>query len=114
MTTDSHGSEPRAIRTTLRRMVRHRTSAYPNNRLEQYYRGIKVRIRCMRGFKSDRAARAFAESMGNSAIIFVAAVVTTNPFRHQPWIPLHQSRPHCARHHAKRPSDLVPIKLLGL
>ena len=39
--------------------VRHRTSAYLNNRLEQDHRGIKGRIRCMRGFKSHDAARRF-------------------------------------------------------
>ena len=52
VTTDGHGSYPRAIRTTLGWTVRHRTSAYLNNRLEQDHRGIKGRIRCMRGFKS--------------------------------------------------------------
>src|ERR671916_907226 len=52
VTTDGHGSYPRAIRTTLGRRVVHRTSAYKNNRLEQDHRGIKGRIRCMRGFKS--------------------------------------------------------------
>ena len=51
VTTDGHGSYPRAIRTVLGRAVRHRTSAYLNNRLEQDHRGIKGRIRCMRGFK---------------------------------------------------------------
>ncbi len=35
VTTDGHDSYPRAIRTTLGKGVRHRTSAYLNNRLEQ-------------------------------------------------------------------------------
>jgi putative transposase len=48
VTTDGHGSYPRAIWTTLRRWVRHRTNVYLNNRLEQDHRGIKGRIRCMR------------------------------------------------------------------
>jgi putative transposase len=34
VTTDGHGSYPRAIRSALGRGVRHRTSAYRNNRLE--------------------------------------------------------------------------------
>jgi transposase-like protein len=34
VTTDGHGSYPRAIRSTLGRQVEHRTSAYKNNRLE--------------------------------------------------------------------------------
>ena len=52
VTTDGHGSYPRAIRSTLGRRVVHRTSAYKNNRLEQDHRGVKGRIRCMRGFKN--------------------------------------------------------------
>ena len=35
VTTDGHNSYPRAIRSTLGRRVRHRTSVYLNNRLEQ-------------------------------------------------------------------------------
>jgi transposase-like protein len=34
VTTDGHGSYPRAIRSTLGRQIVHRTSAYKNNRLE--------------------------------------------------------------------------------
>ena len=34
VTTDGHGSYPRAIRTTLGRRVAHRTSRYKNNGLE--------------------------------------------------------------------------------
>jgi hypothetical protein len=51
VTTDGHNSYPRAIRSTLGHNVRHRTSVSLNNRLEQDHRGIKGRIRCMRGFK---------------------------------------------------------------
>ena len=65
VTTDGHGSYPRAIRSTLGKQVTHRSSAYKNNRLEQDHRGIKGRIRCMRGFKSfssaDRFCRAYDE-----------------------------------------------------
>ena len=59
VTTDGHGSYPRAIRSTLGRGVRHRTSAYRNNGLEQDHRGVKGRIRCMRGFKDFGAAARF-------------------------------------------------------
>ena len=64
VTTDGHGSYPRAIRMTLGRTVWHRTSAYLNNRLEQDHRGIKGRIRCMRGFKSDQSASRFCREHG--------------------------------------------------
>ncbi len=59
VTTDGHGSYPRAIRATLGRRVVHRTSAYKNNRLEQDHRGVKGRTRCMRGFKSFASAERF-------------------------------------------------------
>jgi transposase-like protein len=59
VTTDGHGSYPRAIRTALGRRVVHRTSAYKNNGLEQDHRGIKGRIRGMRGFKSFGSAERF-------------------------------------------------------
>jgi putative transposase len=64
VTTDGHGSYPRAIRAMLGKTVRHRTSAYLNNRLEQDHRGIKGRIRCMRGFKSQDAASCFCREHG--------------------------------------------------
>jgi transposase-like protein len=60
VTTDGHNSCARAIRSTLGRNVRHRTSVYLNNRLEQDHRGIKGRIRCMRGFKEHEAADRFS------------------------------------------------------
>jgi putative transposase len=59
VTTDGHNSYPRAIRSSLGRNVRHRTNVYLNNRLEQDHRGIKGRIRCMRGFKEHDAADRF-------------------------------------------------------
>jgi len=62
VTTDGHGSCPRAIRTVLGRRVVHRTSAYKNNGLEQDHRGVKGRIRCMRGFKSFSSAERFCRS----------------------------------------------------
>ena len=62
VTTDGHGSYPRAIRSTLGRRVVHRTSAYKNNGLEQDHRGVKGRTRCMRGFKSFASAQRFCRS----------------------------------------------------
>ena len=62
VTTDGHGSHPRAIRTVLGRRVVHRTSAYKNNGLEQDHRGVKGRTRCMRGFKSFSSAERFCRS----------------------------------------------------
>jgi transposase-like protein len=59
VTTDGHGSYPRAIRSTLGRRVVHRTSACRNNGLEQDHRGVRGRTRCMRGFKSFAAAERF-------------------------------------------------------
>src|ERR1700693_815533 len=55
VTTDGHDAYPRAIRTELGRHVRHRTSRYLNNRLEQDHRGIKSRCRPM-GLKSAVSA----------------------------------------------------------
>ena len=59
VTTDGHDGYPRAIRTELGREVRHRTSRYLNNGLEQDHRGIKGRYRAMRGFKCPRSAARF-------------------------------------------------------
>ena len=53
-----------SIRSALGKTVRRRTSAYLNNRLEQYHRGIKGRIRCMRSFKSHDAASRFCAEHG--------------------------------------------------
>ena len=64
VTTDGHGSYPRAIRSVLGKTVRHRTSAYLNNCLEQDHRGIKGRIRCMGGFKDYDAASRFCREHG--------------------------------------------------
>src|SRR3954470_22879944 len=62
VTTDGHDSYPRAIRTELGKGVRHRSSAYLNNRLEQDHRGIKGRYRPMRGFKCPRSAARFCRA----------------------------------------------------
>ena len=62
VTTDGHDSYPRAIHTELGKDVRHRTSRYLNNRLEQDHRGIKGRYRPMRGFKCPRSAARFCRA----------------------------------------------------
>jgi transposase-like protein len=59
VTTDRHDACPAAIRRELGEAVRHRTSVYLNNRLEQDHRGIKDRYGPMRGFKNVGAARRF-------------------------------------------------------
>lgn len=65
VTTDGHDAYPRAIRRVLGRQVKHRTSRYLNNRLEQDHRGIKQRYYPMRGFgnfdSASRFCRAFDE-----------------------------------------------------
>src|SRR4051794_36232557 len=62
VTTDGHDSYPRAIRTELGEGVKHRTSRYLNNRLEQDHRGIKGRYQPMRGFKCPRSAARFCRA----------------------------------------------------
>jgi putative transposase len=59
VTTDGHDSYPKAIRSELGKHVKHRTSRYLNNRLEQDHRGIKGRYRPMRGFKCVPSAARF-------------------------------------------------------
>jgi putative transposase len=59
VTTDGHDACPAAVRRELGRGVRHRTSAYLSNRLEQDHRGIKGRCRPMRGFRSVASAGRF-------------------------------------------------------
>jgi hypothetical protein len=56
ITTDGHDAYPSAIRTEFGKHVRHRTSRYLNNRLEQDHRGIKSRCRPMLGLKSTVSA----------------------------------------------------------
>ena len=56
VTTDGLDAYPRAIRTVLGEHVRHRTSRYLNNRLEQDHRGIKGRCRPMLGLKNPASA----------------------------------------------------------
>jgi len=62
VTTDGHDAYPRAIRETLGPDVRHRTSRYMNNRMEQDHRGVKQRYYPMRGFGSFDAAARFCSA----------------------------------------------------
>ncbi|WP_408735110.1 DDE-type integrase/transposase/recombinase [Belnapia moabensis] len=78
VTTDGHGSYPRAIRSTLGRRVVHRTSAYRNNGLEQDHRGVKGRIRCRRGFRSIGSPSASVEAMTNSETPSALVPATTS------------------------------------
>ena len=80
VTTDGHDSYPRAIRTELGQDVRHRTSRYLNNRLEQDHRGIKGRYRPMRGFKCPRSAARFCRATTNSATSSASAPAITSTF----------------------------------
>lgn len=59
VTTDGHDAYPRAIRETLGPGVRHRTSRYKNNRIEQDHRGVKQRDYPLRGFGSFVSAARF-------------------------------------------------------
>ena len=77
VTTDGHGSYPRAIRTVLSKTVRHRTSAYLNNRLEQDHRGIKAGSDVCEASSATMPPSASAENTVNSAIFFALVAVTT-------------------------------------
>src|SRR4051794_41708288 len=80
VTTDGHDSYPRAIRTELGQDVRHRTSRYLNNRLEQDHRGIKGRYRPMRGFNAHDRSPGSVELTMNCATSSAPAPATTSMF----------------------------------
>ena len=61
-TTDGHDSYPGAIKAGLGKKVRHRTTRYLHNHLEQDHRGIKQRIRPTGGFKSVESATRFCRA----------------------------------------------------
>jgi transposase-like protein len=61
ITTDGHDANPSAIRTELRRQVRHRTSCYLNDRLEQNHSVIKGRCRPMLALKSTASAARYCQ-----------------------------------------------------
>ena len=62
VTNNGHDVYPGAIKATLGQAVRHRTSRYLNNHLEQDHRGIKQRIRPMGGFKRVESAQRFCRA----------------------------------------------------
>jgi putative transposase len=62
VTTDGHDPYPRAIRRVLGRKVKHRTSRYLNNRMEQDHRGVKQRYYPMRGFGNFNSASRFCSA----------------------------------------------------
>jgi hypothetical protein len=59
----THDGYPGAIRSELGKKVRHRTSVYLNNRLEQDHRSIKGRYRPIRGFGSLASAGRFCRGL---------------------------------------------------
>jgi len=59
VTTDGHTSYPKAIADDLSTDVNHRTTQYKNNVLEQDHRGVKGRLRPMRGFQTHTSAFRF-------------------------------------------------------
>jgi putative transposase len=96
VTTDGHDSYPRAIRTVLGKSVRHRTSRYLNNRLEQDHRGIKGRYRPMRGFKCPRSAGRFCQAYDELRHFLRSRSLPTSAcLRRSPQTPL--PSPHCDR-----------------
>lgn len=62
VTTDGHTSYPKAIANELGEDVKHRTSQYKNNVLEQDHRGVKGRYDPMRGFQTFTAADRFCRT----------------------------------------------------
>jgi putative transposase len=59
VTTDQHASYPPALDEVFCDDVEHRTSKYLNNHLEQDHRGVKGRLRPMRGFQTHTSAARF-------------------------------------------------------
>ncbi|GHP00388.1 hypothetical protein KSF_104350 [Reticulibacter mediterranei] len=62
VTTDGHGTSPRAIREIVGETVQHRTNTYLNNRVEQDHRGVKQRYYPMHGFGSFNSAARFCSA----------------------------------------------------
>ena len=80
VTTDGHDSYPRAIRTGLGRGVRHRTSRYLNNRLEQDHGASKADTApCGASSARDRPPGSAAATM-NCETSSVPALIRTSTF----------------------------------
>ena len=62
VTSDKEASYPGAISKELGQDVKHRTSPYLNNMIEQDHRGIKQRYGPMKGFYSFAPAKRFCET----------------------------------------------------
>ena len=111
VTADGHGSYPRAVRTVLGKSVRHLTCAYLNNRLEQDPRGIKGRIRCMRGFKSHEAAHRFCREHGElHDLLRLSTPSQPSRLRLPTPLPVRNRRPSCARDHAEGVTQQAPMR----
>jgi len=59
ITTDKEAALANGIESVFKGEVKHRTSKYMNNRMEQDHRGIKSRLKNMRGFKNIFSALVF-------------------------------------------------------
>jgi len=80
VTTDGHDSDPRAIRTELGHAVRHRTSAYLNNKLEQDHRTSKaVTVPRAASSARDQPPGSAGPTM-NCATVSALAPAATNTF----------------------------------
>ena len=62
VTTDKHASYPPALDEVFCDDLEHRTSKYLNNHLEQDHRGVKGRLRAMRGFQTHTSAARFCRA----------------------------------------------------
>jgi putative transposase len=107
VTTSGHGSYPKAIRAILGRAVRHRTSAYLNNRPEQDHRDIQGRIRCMRGFKSEPSASRFCREHGELRDLLRCRRRHNHPFLPPPVFPA-SPEPPLSRSASCKPPELQP------
>ncbi|MFC7737737.1 DDE-type integrase/transposase/recombinase [Roseomonas sp. GCM10028921] len=82
VTTDGHGSYPRAIRSTLGKQVEHRSSALKNNRLEQDHRGIAGEASDVcAGSRASAQRSASVTATLNSATTSALVSVTTSMFQ---------------------------------
>jgi putative transposase len=102
VTTDGHGSYPRAVRTILGTRVLHWTNVYLNNRLGQAHRGIKGRTRCMRGFRDHDAAGRFYREYDELRDLPPPALANTSQLH--AGVAAFSSTWHCARHLPNRMS----------
>ncbi len=103
VTTDKHASYRRAIRQVLGRKVRHRTSQYLNNRIEQDHRGVKQRYYPMRGFGSLASAARFCTAFSELRQYFRSQLTLSKP------LSLSEKRQTCHR----RWQELLSAQAIG-